>query len=273
MFRWEDHAILQTDLHPDYNQPSLLVLKSTSNLERYDLKTGSLLATLKLYKDLKFSEMSVDEDMHWLIIKSVKTSSNNPSSDKKKDMTVRYMILDLLPLQYRYHIVFKQSKLEINFRDVIISNGLIMILKQSNEIECYSLKPILEQANAIEVSKVDGFYPNIEVQDLGPCLFSTTSYQHFLILHECQWTFLRKQNASEFQLCGLKDSKVMGRFYTSTNVFDDHDQVQYLADNSGRLITAGNASVKIYSTERWKPEIKEIFRYHITIRARRLHNI
>ena len=222
MFRWEDHTILQTDLHPDYNHPSLFVLRSPSKLERYDLKTGTVLASLKLYKDVKFTEMAIDEDKNWLTIKGIRSASN--PSQARKEMIMRFIILDLLPLQYKYHIVLKKSCLGANVRDVIISSGLIMVLRQTNEIQFFNLLPFLAQATEVETSKVDGFYPNVEIQDLGPCIFTINSYQHFLIICENQLNFLKKHTSQEFHLCSLQDSKVIGKFYSSSNVFDDQER-------------------------------------------------
>ena len=221
-YRWEDHTILQTNLHPDYNHPNLLVLRSPSKLERYDLKTGELLASLKLYKDVKFTEMAIDEDKNWLTIKSIRSTSN--PSQAKKEMIMRFIILDLLPLEYKYHIVLKKSCLGVNIRDVIVSSGLIMVLRQTNEIQFFNLLPFLARASEVETSKVDGFYPNIEIQDLGPCIFTINSYQHYLILCESQLNFLKKLSSQEFHLCSLQDSKVIGKFYSSSNVFDDQER-------------------------------------------------
>jgi len=259
--RWEDHTILQTNLHPDYNHPNLLVLRSPSKLERYDLKTGELLASLKLYKDVKFTEMAIDEDKNWLTIKSIRSTSN--PSQAKKEMIMRFIILGLLPLEYKYHIVLKKSCLGVNIRDVIVSSGLIMVLRQTNEIQFFNLLPFLARASEVETSKVDGFYPNIEIQDLGPCIFTIYSYQHYLILCESQLNFLKKLSSQEFHLCSLQDSKVIGKFYSSSNVFDDQDQVHYLGDNSGRLVQTGNSSVRIFATDKKNSQTvtKEVFRY------------
>eukprot|EP00088_Acartia_fossae_P036160 TRINITY_DN3735_c0_g1_i5.p1 TRINITY_DN3735_c0_g1~~TRINITY_DN3735_c0_g1_i5.p1 ORF type:complete len:508 (-),score=47.51 TRINITY_DN3735_c0_g1_i5:70-1593(-) len=257
--RWEDHTIIQSDIHSDYFHPNLFVLRSTSNLERYDLKSGRLLSTFKLYKDVKFTEITTDDDRNWLVLKSSKHVQKNPSQANKSDILMRYIIFDLLPLQYKYHITIKRSVFGASCRDVLIANGIIMVLRQKNVIECYSLMPFLEHAKEVETSKVDGFYPNVDVDELGPCLLSATSHQHYLAINEGQWGYIKKDRDNQCQLIDLKTGHCINQF-KSTRYHIEPDQVFFLEDNSGRLVQFGNSCIKLFA--RKDNRLQEIFCYH-----------
>jgi len=249
--RWEDETIIADYTTAGYHRPSLVVAKADSTLHRYSLATGQPLSFIRLYGSTKFTEMSRDEGRGWLILKSVKSSRGNPGSlQPRRDVLQRILIMNAAPIHHLYHLEIRKSVFGSDVHDVSVNSGLLLVLGQSKSIKLYSINVVLDAAVTGIYSKVDGFHPNVELNDLGPCLFSISSHHHFLQINENPWRYIKASSDVSYSVWDLQSDDLISELPTMSWYYPDN--ITFLQDTGGKLAAYGT-DLRIYDGSTLQP--------------------
>lgn len=240
--KWEDHIVIRSFQHFEYEKPSLLVLRtpgSTSNsfLERIDLSTGNRMEKIPLLDNTRFTELSHDDERNWIVVKSAKISrsaqfinpelmSSTATTNTDPDAVLYLLLLTKAPIMLLHKIDIKKSVYGRGITDAMISHGLLLVQGSKGLLRFYCIDSVINHSVLF-------------------CLREIRSHSHYLQINENPWVYITSESATVKTVRRLSDDSTMGRLTCWND--SDVDPVAFLPDNSGRILVSGSV-LQVYTT-------------------------